>query len=396
MGPAIEREIPESGELALVMTGGGARAAYQVGCLAHLVRAFPGLTSRVLTGVSAGAINAASLAAGSGDLALRVARLEGLWRELEIAAVFRSRTSDIWKRALYWGVRLVSGGHRLQNPSLRGLVDTAPLWTFLQKALEAEGNRIPGIAANLESGRLRAIAVTGSSYSNGQSVTWVQGRDIQEWKRANRISFPAEIGVEHIMASAALPLFFPAVEIHGRWYGDGGMRLAAPLSPAIHLGAEKLLVVSTRFAPTVAAAADRCFIDGYPPPAQIVGALLNSVFLDQLDQDAERLERVNALLEELPEERRGLLRHVSLFVLRPSRDLGELANEYEFRLPGAFRFLTRGLGTRETRSNDLLSLLMFQPDYLAALIELGRSDTKLREDELRRFLTVDTAATAAG
>ena len=171
--------------------------------------------------------------------------------------------------------------------------------------------------------------------------------------------------VDHVMASSSLPIFFPAVRIGPHWYGDGGIRLTAPLSPAIHLGASRILAISTRYARS-RAEADASSIDDYPPPAQIVGVLFNAIFLDLFDADALTLTRVNKLIDCMPPEERGPLRPVELLVLRPSRDLGKLANEYEARLPPAFRFLTRGLGTRETRSNDLLSLVMFQPDYLDA------------------------------
>jgi NTE family protein len=191
--------------------------------------------------------------------------------------------------------------------------------------------------------------------------------------------------VEHVMASAALPIFFPAVQLGEGWYGDGGIRLAAPLSPALHLGARRILAISTRYARTTAEA-DKPSIAGYPPPAQIAGVLMNSVFLDLLDQDAYRLERLNSLLEKLPEEEREGLRPVRLLVLRPSTDLGRLAGQYEPQLPRIFRFLTRGLGTRETESPDFLSLILFQPDYLTALMECGERDAREREDEIRAFM----------
>jgi NTE family protein len=187
------------------------------------------------------------------------------------------------------------------------------------------------------------------------------------------------------MASAALPLFFPAVKIGNAWYGDGGVRLAAPLSPALHLGAQRVLAISTRYDRNNAEAA-RPAVTGYPPPAQVAGVLMNSVFLDLLDQDAYRLERLNRVLRRLPEEEREGLKMIDLLVLRPSRDLGQLANEYEPRLPKAFRFMTRGLGTRQTNSPDALSLILFQPDYLSRLIEIGESDANARAEEIDRFI----------
>ena len=380
-------EIPQNDpeQLAVVMSGGGARSAYQVGCLAQLVRSFPSLRIPILTGVSAGAINAVSLAASTGQLPERVDRLNQFWRALELESVFRCTYGDLLKRALYWGSRLIGGGHKLPLVEMRGMVDTTPLWNHLRERLSADGDRLPGIDENIRSGELNALAVTGSSYSTGETTTWFQGHQISNWKRGNRTSERVEIGVAEVMASAALPLLFPAVKIRGRWYGDGGIRLTAPLAPAIHMGATSILAVSTRHEPKNDDASDRCMIDGYPPPAQVMGSLLNAVFLDQLEGDALRLQRTNRIIANLPQESGLNLRTVNLFVLRPSQDLGQLANKFEARLPSAFRFMTRGLGTAETRSNDMLSMLMFQSDYVEALIELGIRDTLAREAELAKF-----------
>jgi NTE family protein len=191
--------------------------------------------------------------------------------------------------------------------------------------------------------------------------------------------------VDHVMASSALPLFFPAIRVGDEFYGDGGVRLAAPLSPALHLGARKILAISTRYDRS-AAEARVPEVTGYPPPAQVLGVLLNSVFLDILDQDALRLERLNQLIDQVPKSGRNGLRPVKLLVLRPSMDLGRLANEFEPDLPRTFRFLTRGLGTRQTTSPDLLSLVLFQPDYIHRLIELGETDAEARADEIDEFI----------
>jgi NTE family protein len=187
------------------------------------------------------------------------------------------------------------------------------------------------------------------------------------------------------MASSALPFFFPAIEVDGAWYGDGGIRLTAPLSPAVHLGARRIIAISTRYARS-RAQADRPVIAGYPPPAQVAGVLFNAIFLDRLDGDALELRRINDLIERLPEPARDGFRPIDLLMLRPSVDLGQLANEYEPELPRAFRFLTRGLGTKETRSNDMLSLVMFQSDYIRRLIDLGEADALARLDDIRAFL----------
>lgn len=372
------------GQLALVMSGGGARAAYQVGMLRWLARRHPDLHVPILTGVSAGAINAAFLASHPDDFRTRVEKLADLWSHLTAEEVFRVDSLSLAHNVLRLGLKLVSGG-AMVAPHSHAAVDTKPLWRLLERALDGQGDGLPGIEANLRRGALKAVAITTSSYTTGQSITWVQGCGIPQWERAHRKSIDAKLGVRHVMASAALPIFFPAIEIDGQWFGDGGIRLTAPLSPAIHLGADRILAISTRY-PRTRVEADQPAVNGYPPPAQIIGVLFNAIFLDLFDADALAMERLNTMMEALPPELRRDYRTIKLIVLRPSHDLGKLANEYEARLPGAFRFMTRGLGTRETRSNDLLSLLMFQPDYLTRLIELGEADAEARRDEIEGLL----------
>jgi NTE family protein len=376
--------MPASGELALVMSGGGARAAYQVGVLHAIARHFPDIATPIITGVSAGAINAGFLASRTGPLGSRLGELHELWSTLEPDRVFSVGSFSLARNVMRTGFKLVSGG-LVTTPHTNALVDTSPLHRLLLERMGGPDGRLRGVAENVASGALRALAITTSSYSTGQSITWVEGRDIELWERAHRKSRLAELTVDHVMASCALPIFFPAVRIGPNWYGDGGIRLTAPLSPAIHLGATRILAISTRYARTVAEA-DRSVIEDYPPPAQIIGVMFNAIFLDLFDADALTLARVNRMIECMPASERGALRKVELLVVRPSRDLGKLANDYESRLPGPFRFLTRGLGTRETKSNDLLSLLMFQSDYLARLIEIGDQDAETRMEQIGQFL----------
>jgi NTE family protein len=375
---------PSPGDMGLVMGGGGARAAYQVGVLRFLARQFPDLHVPYITGVSAGAINAALLASHHGTFLQALTELTELWSHLTVEDVFRVDGRSLAWNLLRWVRQLASGGMGGQ-PQVRGLVDTQPLRAYLTEVLHAVDGELTGIRYNLECGRLKAVAISTSNYSTGQSVTWVQGEDIREWQRPQRRARTTTLTVEHVMASAALPLFFPAVQLDHGWFGDGGIRLTAPLSPALHLGAGRILAISTRYARS-SAEADQPAVYGYPPPAQVVGVLMNAIFLDLLDADALRLDRFNRLLEALPEERRIGLRPVRLLVIRPSVDLGMLANHYEARLPRAFRFLTRGLGTRQTRSPDFLSLILFQPDYLKALMEIGESDAEARAGEIAAFL----------
>ena len=370
--------------IGLVLTGGGARAAYQVGLVRHLAKRLPEFHFDVLTGVSAGAINASFLASHTGSAEEATEELMGTWLDLTPDHVFRDDGWSLGKMVLRWLLNLASGGLRYR-PQVRGLVDTSPLGNHLASVLGVEatnGRVLPGIAKNLTRGRLDAVAVTTVEWSTGQTVTWVQGRDIETWERPKRRSERALLTLDHVLASASLPLIFPAVRIGDAWHGDGGVRLTSPLSPALHLGCDRLIAVSTRhepLAPRTAAAA-------YPPPAQFAGVLLNAVFLDQLDQDANRMELVNGLLARLPESERGPLRLVDLVLLRPSEDLGRLASRFEPRLPKAFRFMTRGLGTRDTKSPDLLSLLMFQPDYIRALIDVGEKDAEARHGEIAALL----------
>ena len=389
MAQANGPEVPAAanGTLGLALTGGGARGAYQIGVLNWIARRYPRLEIPVLTGVSAGAVNIAFLAANPGDLRAGVRGLAELWRTLTPEKVFRVDARTIGWTVLRWGFRLMSGG-AARTPDVRGFLDTEPLRRLLHRVLENRRGEIVGIAANLARARLRAVALTATSYTTGQTVVFVQGSEIEPWQRPQRRAHQTTLTIEHIMASAALPLFFPAVNVDDEWYGDGGMRLSAPLSPALHLGASRILAISTRYERTRPEAANRQH-EGYPPPAQVLGSLLNAVFLDLIDQDAVRLGMMNSLLDQLPEQDRHGLRHVDLLVMRPSRDLGRLAAEFEPRLPGAFRFMTRGLGTRETRSPDMLSLLMFQPDYIDELIRCGERDAEARAEEIDRFLGAD-------
>lgn len=376
--------ISGADDLGLVMGGGGARAAYQVGFLRCVARRFPELQLPYITGVSAGAINAALLASHHGSFLQAVNELSHLWSNITVDNVFRVDMRSLALNSVRW-LRQLGGGGRGASSQVRGLVDTAPLRAYMADVLHAVDGELTGIRYNLERGRLKAVAISTSSYSTGNSVTWLQGKDIEPWERPQRLTEIATMTVDHIMASAALPLLFPAVQLGSRWYGDGGIRLTTPLSPALHLGARRIIAISTRHRKS-GAEMDESLVHGYPPPAQVLGVLLNAVFLDLLDHDALRLERLNNLLELLPEEHRQGLEPIKLLVLRPSEDLGKLAGHFEADLPRAFRFLTRGLGTRETKSPDVLSLILFQPDYVRTLIEIGEHDAERRSAEIGEFL----------
>lgn len=380
--------------LALVLGGGGARGAYQAGVLRGIARRFPALRIPILTGISAGAVNTVHLASHAGPLGGATEELVRLWLSLTPDRVYDVNAFPLVRNVMRWGARLVSGGHGSGEPT-RGMMDTAPLRRFLLNVLSPDTDgSFRGIERNIDQGTLRAVALSATSYTTGQSVTWVQGRDVALWQRPQRRSELARLTIDHVMASSALPMLFPAVKVGSEWFGDGGVRLTAPLSPALHLGATRILTVSTRYLRT-RAEADRPLTDGYPPPAQVLGVLYNAVFLDLIDEDILRLQKVNRLLDDVPEAEREGMRIVDIFVMRPSRDLGRLAGEFESRLPTAFRYLTRGLGTQRTASPDILSLVMFQEDYLRRLVELGEADAEAQAERVDAFLQRPTAAANA-
>ena len=372
-------------DLGLAMTGGGARAAYQVGVLRYICKKFDGFQPPIITGVSAGAVNAAHLAAHQGTFCEAVYTLAELWMELTTEKVFRTDSSYFLANFFRWGLGFILGGSEI-GPRKRSLLDSDPLRQFLvRKLLSGATQPILGIQENIDRGRLRVLGITSTNYGTGKSITWVQGQQEEHWQRPRRHSEAAAITVEHVMASAALPLVFPAVKLEDGWHGDGGIRSIAPLSPAMHLGAKRILAISTRFRGGQVTP-DESVITEYAPVAQIIGILLDSIFLDLLDYDAANMIRINELYDEASAETREELKKIELLILRPSEDLGKLASQYEIRLPQPFRYFTRGFGTRDTKSPDSLSLLMFQHDYLRRLLELGEQDAEQNSEQIEEFM----------
>lgn len=371
-------------EPALILSGGGARGAYQVGVLRYLGRRRPGTAFPYLCGVSAGAINSAYLASHPGDVAAATEGLTERWLSLSTQQVFRSDPWSLFRIGARWLYTLFSGGTRL-GPKARSLVDTAPLRGFLRRAMDLDG-----IDENIRDGRLRAAAVSATSYHTGRTVTFVHGEpDVPLWERPQRRAVRDRLTVEHVMASSALPLLFPAVQVGRTWYGDGSLRQSAPLAPAVHLGADRILAVSARYERSVEEARVPA-VEGYPPPAQVLGLLFNSIFLDTLDADAARLERINQLLARCGDgERFRDLREVDLLVLRPSRDLGALAAEHREHMPRLIDFLVRGLESHDVRESDFVSYLLFEERYIRRLIQLGERDAEEQWPEIAEFLDRD-------
>jgi len=369
-----------------VLTGGGARAAYQVGVVCAIAERAPELEFPILTGVSAGAINAVYLAAHHGPLAAAAATLRAEWSRLTVDRVYRIRPIGIG-RALLRGLAQVVTGRRGGTATLRGVLDMQPLREFL-----AAGIDLSGIDRNITAGRLRAAALSATSYASGDTVTFVHGSpDVPTWRRALRHAVRVRLTIDHVMASAALPILFSAVRVGDAFYGDGSVRQTAPLAPAIHLGATALLVITQRAESAQRSAVPR--LGDYPTLAEVGGLLLHSIFLDALEADVERLERLNRVLAGLPAGQPAPdgLRPVSLLVVRPSRDLAELAAGHDARLPPMIRWVVRGVGGDRAAAVDFLSYLLFYPAYTTTLIELGYEDVGRDWPRIERFLSAYSA-----
>jgi len=368
----------------LILTGGGARAAYQVGVLKAVRELLP-LPEKnpfpILCGTSAGAINAATLAVFADNFDAAVGSLLDVWEHFRVHHVYRSDPFGIARV----GVRWLAAITLISRSSPVALLDSSPLADMLTRNLDF--GRIQG---NIDNGHLYAISITCSGYSSGQSVSFYQGGPGTEaWESTQRVGAAMPIRVEHLMASAALPFIFPAVKINREYFGDGSMRQIAPISPALHLGADRVLVVGTG---QQAAHAEPPRVRGslYPSLAQIAGHALNSIFLDSLNADIELLHRINRTISLIPPEKlreAGLpLRQIKVLVITPSQPLERIAVRHVNELPGTVRFLLRGIGAMNRNGSNLASYLLFERGYCQALIELGYQDTMARRPEVLEFL----------
>ncbi len=383
------RYVDPVSHVGLVLTGGGARAAYQVGAiraLAEIVGPGP-LPFDVLTGISAGAINAIALATGSDDFQKVAGRLASTWAELTPDRIYRTGALRLARIGSRW-LRDLSSGGLVGKTGINYLLDPSPLRALVQKALPLGRMR-----RHIRAGRLRGVAVSATNYHTGNGVTFVEGAsDVRPWTRSTRVGIRARITSAHVMASAAIPVFFPPVAIQGTFFGDGCVRMAYPMSPAIHLGAERIVAVSQRYLrpPDETAAREaRGGGDAILPMSEIAGVLLNAVFLDSLDSDLERLQRINRTLELVPRSRLENseldVRPIPALVLRPSQDLGKLAADEYHRFPAMLRYLLKGIGATGHAGEDLLSYLAFEPIYVRRVMDLGYADTMARRDEIAEF-----------
>jgi NTE family protein len=376
----------EQPRIGLILAGGGARAAYQVGVLKAIARMrAPESTNPfpIICGTSAGAINASALAIYSEDFQNAVSRLVGVWGNFTVDQVFRSDFLGIAKSGAHWISALLLGGLGRYNPS--ALFDRAPLKQLLNRSMPFE--RISGA---IEAGHIHSLSITASGYTSGQSVTFYQSAEkIEAWDRAIRVGCPAEIGIEHLMASSAIPFFFEAVKINREYFGDGSMRQIAPISPALHLGATKLMVIGVRGDDDEDYSREKT--TEYPSLAQIGGHALNSIFLDSMEIDLERLQRINRTLEIVPkkyiEDGTVSLKPVEVMAISPSRDISKIAQQHAHHLPKTVRYFLRGLGALNKDGTSLLSYLLFEKAFCRELIALGYSDTIKQRDEVMAFLS---------
>lgn len=371
---------------ALVLSGGGARASYQAGVLQYITDNLSLDDLDIVTGVSAGSINAGKLANNTVGYREAIAELLTCWAELGPDDVYEAASS----LSVMMSMLKRSSNEDQELLPRAGLVDTTPLLGYLNKVMGTPDGRLSGIGENIQKGRLKACAFVSTEYATGQTVSWIEGKSIEGWERPNRISRQTHLTTDHIMASSSLPFLFPAIKIQDRWYGDGGIRQAEPLSPAVHLGATKILAISTRYGRSIEEAS-RPVSEGYPPAAQIFSVLLNAVFLDRLDQDAALLMKINELVKDLaPWKRRGL-RNIEMLIIRPSQDLGKLSGDFQNELSGVLGLIARGLGSKDTKSPDWLSMILFDSEYTSKLIEVGYSDARRERDRLARFFEKSTS-----
>jgi NTE family protein len=408
--------------IGLVLTAGGARGAYQAGVLKRLGE-LPSLSERpspfpIVVGASAGAINGAMIAAGSSDFASATRRLADLWANLRVHDVFRTDLVTLGMGAARW-LRDLSLGGVLGGGGACALLDASPLEGFLREHL-----RLEGIGRSIADGHLYAVAIAATSYHSGRSFIFVEGRPGHPvWIKSRRVVRSVELSLDHVRASAAIPIVFPPVAIRSAetevYFGDGGLRQVTPLSPAIRLGAQRVFAIGVRSQSAAARLSDAELGPGEadvvtgdarripaPPLAQICGVFLNAIFLDHLDTDLDHLKRMNELIQSYqgresstaPGSGAALsepMRIVTPFTIGPSEDLALVAERCAHRMPRILRHVMDGLGTPDAQSADLMSYLLFDASYTRALIDIGYRDASAAIDELEHFLRTEPATVAA-
>jgi NTE family protein len=378
-------ELPTKVKTGLVLPGGGARGAFQVGVLKAIAELLPRSATNpfpVISGTSAGAVNSVVLATRAHNFRSAVAELERVWGHFRCNQVYRTDHLTMLRSSLRWMAALVFGGWIVGMP--KSLLDNAPLRRLLSRNVH-----FPRIRDAIEAGYLDAVSVTAAGYASARSISFFEARPEQPgWERTRRLGRNAELGLEHLMASIAVPYVFPPARIGKEWFGDGAMRQATPLSPAVHLGADRILVIGIRDELGGAEPGDA---DEPPSFAQIAGYMLDTLFMDGLYSDLERITRINELVDAVPGEplRVGgqLMRPIDTMVIVPSEDLRVVAERYRAELPFAIRALLRGVGGHRPGEDKLLSFLLFEKAYTRELMRLGYRDAMDVKDQLLDFVT---------
>ncbi len=363
------------------MTGGGARAAYQVG----VVRAIYEILKNdqhlfdVITGNSAGAINSTYLAANAQDWDVATNNLIDLWKRLKPQDVYDLRVRTISELGMKWLGGAVFGGLTPKGSHINHLLDTAPLRKLLTREIDFND-----IQNNINTSSIRGVALSTTNYNSGSNVVYFQGSlEIEDWSRTDRFSIRENINLDHLMASAAIPFFFPPVKVGDSYFGDGCIRQTTPLSPAIHLGSEKIIAIGVRYPHHEQRMQDLALSPfSNPTIGQITGIMMNAVFLDSLESDVERMMKINELIKE---GHREAFKVIPILMLRPSRDLGKMTEKLNEDLPARLRYLLKGIGVTEHEGLDLLSYLAFDKSYTVPLMDLGYEDTIKRKSEIEDF-----------
>ncbi len=375
-----DQDVNKAPKTALMLTGGGARAAYQVGVLKAIAQQYPRsskLPFQIICGTSAGAINGTALACYASCFHLGVKKVEWIWRNFHTNQVYYSDFLRVFRqimRALFSGFQA-----DYANKTPVSLFDNKPLRQLLIKILD-----LKRIDRNIVGGYLSSVSVTASCYSNGDSITFFQSDNANEWRRAKRCGQRTLLGVHHLMASAAIPLIFPSVRIHQQYFGDGSVNQLAPLSAPIHLGADKIMIIGLAD-PRKHEPSQRML--HHPDLATIAGHLLDTVFTDTLNSDLERMQRVNNTLALMQKHNVASdLKPVQSLLINPSQNLGQLASEYFLQLPMPVRTLLRLTGIRQHSDSSLASYLLFEQQYTRRLIQLGYEDAYNQMDSIMQFL----------
>ncbi len=373
-------------KIGLILSGGGARAAYQVGVLKAIHKILPKDAVNpydIIAGTSAGAINGVALASYAENHRIGIRHLERIWVGFSPEQIYRTDFKGVIT-ALARLARTTLIGRKYKHDRV-SLLDNAPLRELLSEVIQFDN-----IQKAIDNGALHAMSVTGSGLESGESVSFFQGHySITNWQRHRRIGYRARVGLDHLMASSAIPMIFPSVQINQEYYADGAVRQLAPISPALHLGAEKVLVIGV--SGVAHKRKESIKVTGYPTPAKVMGHMLNAAFLDSMETDVERLQRINRTVDKIPEsvrKKHGMeLKPIELLEINPSASMDEIAGRHVQELPRAIRLFLGGSGNTSRNGSGILSYLLFSSGFCKDLIALGYKDGMARREEIEGFFS---------